>query len=193
VELIGLYLIATGLLVVAGVAKAIRPDDTARALNALVSAWARPAMTQRRMRMAIRGGAVMEAALGVVAIAFPRQVTAGLVATSYALFAGVVLYARSRGGALSSCGCFGRADTPATALHALVDLVLAGACVAVAASAPSSGSLVTLLGRQPAAGVPLLFVSAVGLYMAYLALAVLPPLVGARQLVRRPTAGGTMS
>jgi hypothetical protein len=188
VELIGLYLTAAALLVVAGIAKAVRPDETARALNDLVWTRALSVMTPPRMRMLIRGAAILEATLGFVAIVFPRPVTAGLVATSYALFAGVVLYARSRGGALSSCGCFGRADTPATSLHALVDLVFAAACIAVAASTPSSGSLVTLLGRQPAAGVPLVFVSAVGLYMAYLVLAVLPAMEGARRLVRRPGA-----
>jgi len=188
VELIGLYLVAAALLVVAGVAKAARPDDTARALNDLVPAWIGPVLTQRRKRAVIRLGALFEAGLGLVAIALPRPLTAGLVATSYALFAGVVLYARSRGRALSSCGCFGRADTPATVLHALVDIVFAAAGVAVAATVPSSGSLMTLLGHQPAAGVPLVFVSAVGLYLSYLTLAVLPSVEGARRLVGRPAA-----
>jgi hypothetical protein len=191
VELIGLYLVAAALLVVAGLAKAARPDDTARALSDIVPAWAGPVRPQRRMRTFIRIGALFEAVLGLVAIVLPRPVTAGLVATSYALFAGVVVYARSRGGALSSCGCFGRTDTPATALHALVDIVFAAACVAVAATAPSSGSLITLLDHQPAAGAPLLFVSAVGIYLSYLTLAVLPSLEGARRLVARSTARGT--
>jgi hypothetical protein len=188
VELIGLYLVAAALLVVAGVAKAARPDDTARALNDIVPAWVGPVLTQRRVRAVIRMGGLFEAGLGFVAIAFPRPLTAGLVATSYALFAGVVLYARSRGGALSSCGCFGRADTPATVLHALVDMVFATAGVAVAATAPSGGSLITLLDHQPAAGVPLVFVAAVGLYLSYLTLAVLPSVEGARRLVGRPAA-----
>jgi hypothetical protein len=190
VELIGLYLIAAALLVVAGMAKTARPGDTARALGEIVPAWAGPVLTRRRLLTVIRLGALFEAALGLVAIVFPRPVTAILVATSYALFAGVVLYARSRGGALSSCGCFGRADTPATMLHALVDVIFAAACIAVAATAPSSGSLMTLPGHQPAAGVPLVFVSVVGLYLSYLTLAVLPSVEGARRLVKRPTASG---
>ena len=189
-ELIGLYLMAAALLVVAGMAKAARPGDTARALGDIVPAWAGPVLTRRRLRTVIRLGGLFEAALGLVAIVFPRPVTAILVATSYALFAGVVLYARSRGGALSSCGCFGRADTPATMLHALVDVVFAAACIAVAATAPSSGSLMTLLGHQPAAGVPLVFVSVVGLYLSYLTLAVLPSLEGARRLAGHATARG---
>jgi hypothetical protein len=191
VELIGLYLVAAGLLVIAGVTKALRPDDTARALSDAVPARARSTMTHQRLRATIRIGATIEAALGLIAIAFPRPVPAGLAAASYVIFAGVVLYVRTRGGALSSCGCFGRADTPATVLHAVVDIVLATACIAVAATAPSGGSLATLLGHQPGAGVPLVFVSAVGLYLAYLALAVLPPLEGARRLVQRPSAPGS--
>ena len=42
-ELIGLYLIAAGLLCVAGVAKAAHPDDTARALAALLPQRWQPA------------------------------------------------------------------------------------------------------------------------------------------------------
>jgi hypothetical protein len=185
VELIGLYLVATWLLIVAGIAKASRPNDTARALSDLVPVRARGLLTLRRLGAAIRGGAILEVALGLVAMAFPRPVTAGLVAMSYALFGGVVLYARVRGGALSSCGCFAGADTPATTLHMVIDLVLAGACLAVALSTASGGgSLVGLLGHQPLAGVPLVFVSAVGLYMVYVALAVLPALERARRPVR---------
>ncbi len=40
----------------------------------------------------------------------------------------VVAYARSRGGALASCGCFGTPDTPATLLHVVVDLVVRRGC-----------------------------------------------------------------
>jgi hypothetical protein len=68
--------------------------------------------------------------------------------------------------------------------HALVDLGLAAACAAVALRAPNTGSVVTVLAHQPLAGIPLLFVSAVGLWLTYLALSVLPALEGARRLVR---------
>jgi hypothetical protein len=187
VELIGLYLVAAGLLVVAGSAKALRPDDTARALGDLVRAGLRRAPTHRQIRILVRGGAIVELVLGSIALAFPRLATAGLVALSYALFGCIVAYARRRGGALSSCGCFGRADTPATTLHALIDFVLAASCSAVALGASSDGSLVTLLGHQPAHGLPLVFVSLAGLYMAYLTLSLLPALEGARRLVRNRT------
>ena len=97
-ELIGLYLVATWLLIVAGIAKASRPNDTARALSDLVPVRARGLITPPRLRTAIRGGAILEVALGLVAVAFPRPVTAGLVALSYALFGGVVLHALGRRG-----------------------------------------------------------------------------------------------
>ena len=177
-ELIGLYLIAAGLLVVAGIAKAARPDDTARALGALLpSAPALPLL-----RRVVRVGALAEAALGAVALAFPRPATAGLVAASYLCFFGVVAYARRRGGPLATCGCFGRPDTPPTALHLVIDLVLAAA--AVAAGAPSGGTLVTQLAHQPWAGLPLVFVSAVGLWLTALALSALAALTAARRPAR---------
>jgi hypothetical protein len=133
----------------------------------------------------VRAGAVTEAVLGVIALALPRPATAAMVAFSYAAFAVVVGYAVARGGALASCGCFGRPDTPATLTHALIDLGLAGACVAVALGAPDAGSVVTVLAHQPLAGVPLLFSSAVGVGLTYLAFSVLPALEGARRLVQR--------
>jgi hypothetical protein len=180
VELIGLYLIATGLLVAAGVGKAARPDDTARAMAALLP---RP-LPFRLLRGAVRAGALAEAALGVLALAIPRPTTAALVALSYLCFFGIVALARRRGGPLATCGCFGRPDTPPTVLHLFIDLVLAAAALAVAASTPGHGTLGTLLAHQPGAGFPLLFVSAVGLWLTALALSALAALTSARRLAR---------
>lgn len=174
-ELIGLYLIACALLVVAGVAKLVRPDDTARALAALVP------LPLARVRGLVRVGAMAEAALGLVALAAPRTVSASLVAVSYGAFALFIVYARAKGGALSSCGCFGTPDTPATALHAVVDLGLAVATVAVAVAAPT-GSLVSILAAQPLHGVPLVLVSAIGTGLTYLVVSLLAALHGARKL-----------
>jgi hypothetical protein len=163
VELIGLYLIAAGLLVVTGTAKAARPDDTARAVGALLPS---------------------SPALPLLRRAVPRPATAGLVAASYVCFFGVVAYARRRGGPLATCGCFGRPDTPPTALHLVIDLVLAAAAVVVAAGAPSRGTLATQLAHEPWAGLPLLFVSAVGLWLTALALSALAALTASRHLAR---------
>jgi hypothetical protein len=176
VELIGLFLIAAGLLVVAGVAKAARPDDTARAMTALLPGT--PPLLP--MRWLVRAGALAEAALGLVAIAFPRPITAALVACSYVGFAGVVTIARWRGGPLATCGCFGRPDTPPTVLHLVFDLVLAAAALAVAVTASGSSVLASVLSHMPWAGIPLLFASAVGLWLSVLALSALAALTAAR-------------
>jgi hypothetical protein len=180
VELIGLYLVAAGLLCVAGVAKAARPDDTARAVAALV-----PGRTPLPMvRWVVRLGALAEAALGVVAVLFPRPAIAVLVALSYGGFFSFVAYARWRGGPLATCGCFGRPDTPPTALHLLIDLVLAAAAVVIAAGARGDTTLGSQLAHQPGGGLPLLFVSAVGLWLTALALSSLAALTGARRSAR---------
>jgi Methylamine utilisation protein MauE len=177
VELIGLYLVAAGLLVVAGLAKAARPDDTARALAGLLPG----SSSLRLLRWTVRCGALAEATLGVAAMVFPRPVTATLVALSYVGFAGVVWIARRWGGPLATCGCFGRPDTPPTAVHLVVDLALAGAAAVVALGAPGDGTLAAQLAHQPGAGVPLLFVSAVGLWLTTLALSTLAALTAARR------------
>ena len=176
-ELIGLYLVACVLLVVAGTAKAIRPADTARAFSAVVP------LPPGVIRIAIRIGAVAEAALGAVALLYPRTVSAGLVALSYAVFALVVAYARSRGGAVASCGCFGTPDTPATMLHVIVNLALAAAAGAVAvAAAQPAGSMVSILSAQPLDGAPLVLVSAMAAWLTYLVISVLAALSAARRL-----------
>ncbi len=174
-ELIGIYLVACGLLVAAGVAKAVRPDDTARALSSVVP------IRLSTMRTAVRIGSVSEAALGVTALAYPRPWWAALVALSYVAFAGFVAYARSTGGAIASCGCFGTPDTPATRVHLVINIVLALAAVAVAVSAPA-GDLVTILSGQPARGVPLALVSVLAAWLVYLAVSVLAGLQAARDL-----------
>ena len=172
-ELIGLYLVAAALLVGAGVAKVLRPDDTARALKSLPGIRGVPSGLLREVTRVV---AAAEVVLGLAALTAPRPLTASLVAASYVLFAAVTAIVRVRGGALSSCGCFGRADTPASWLHVVLDLVLAAAAAAVAFSAPGTATTFGDLAYQPWAGVPLLFASAVGVWLTYLAMTALPAL-----------------
>ncbi len=174
-ELIGPYLIACTLLVVAGVAKAARPGDTSRALTGLVP------VSQARMATVVRVGAVLEAALGAVALVAPRPATALAVAVSYGSFAVVVGYLRHRGGALASCGCFGTPDTPATALHVVINTGLAVAAGAVALSRPS-GTIVSVLAAQPLHGLPLAAASALGAWLCFLAVTALAELQAVRRL-----------
>lgn len=175
-ELIGLYLVGCALLVLAGTAKMLRPDDTARALGTVVP------FRMARLRLLVRAGATAEAALGAVAIAYPRTTTAILVALSYAAFAVFVLVARARGGAIASCGCFGTPDTPATLLHVFINLGLVVAGGAVAVAGPS-GSIVSILWTQPLHGLPLVLASTLGVWLTFLAVSVLGGVQAARHLI----------
>jgi hypothetical protein len=129
------------------------------------------------------------AAEGVIAVAawtVAGPIPATLVALSYAGFAGFVLYARATGGSISSCGCFGKADTPPTISHVVVNaaaVIIAGAAAAWPARSPLGE-----LSQSPGAGVPLALLIAVVAALAYLALAEWPRLVG---VLRQP--GGAVS
>ena len=180
--LFGPYLAACLLLVAAGGAKALRPDDTARALGALV------AVGMARMRPWVRVGACAEALLGLGALLVPSAVLAVAVAASFAGFGAFVAYARRRGGALASCGCFASPDTPATRLHVLVDLGLAGSAAVVAAGLAASGSpaprsTLGVLAGQPGHGGPLVLAAVVCAWLVFHVLSTLARAQAARHLV----------
>ncbi len=137
-------------------------------------------------RQVVRIGAINEAALGTYALLFPRPVPATLVAISYALFVVVVVFARRHGGSLSTCGCFGRPDTPATSLHVLLNVVFVAAAVTMALRPSHFTALASLLEHQAWDGVPLLLASGVGVWLAYLAMSPLASLEAARRLIGRP-------
>jgi hypothetical protein len=175
VELIGPYLAACALLVVAGLAKAVRPDDTARAAVHVLGG------TIGRWRWAVRVGAAAEVVVGAAALVVVEPVLAGAVAASYVAFAAFVVVARHRGGPLASCGCFGRPDTPPTVLHAFVDAGLAAAAVWVAVAGPD-GWTVPLVGDGPWLGIPLVLASGACAFVAVLALSTYGRLVATRRL-----------
>lgn len=104
----GPYLAAAGLLVVAGVPKVADPLPLVRALRA--AGMPLP-------RLLVRAFATAEVAVGLWALAAPGRASSGLVAAAYLLFTAFVARALARGGILGSCGCFGKADTPATRTH----------------------------------------------------------------------------
>lgn len=187
-ELIGIFFIACGLLVLAGVAKAIRPDDTARAFVLLVPESVSRLRSLSMMRQVVRIGALFEAVLGVFALLFPQPTLAALVAASYVLFLGVTAYTRRHGGTLSTCGCFGRPDTPSTGMHVVLNMIFVATALAVTVRPPHFTVLGSLLEHQPWRGMPLLLASAVGVWLAYLAMAPLATLEAARRLVSRTEA-----
>ena len=138
------FLAAALMLGVAGLAKLIRPDDTARALRAAGSPLG---------RRAVRVGSVVEIAVCVVAFVLPGAVSGALVALSYAAFTTFVVAARWKGWPLSSCGCFGRPDTEPTYAHAAVNA--AAAAIAIWWAQLARGRLGPLFVHQPWHGAPL--------------------------------------
>jgi hypothetical protein len=156
------FVAATVLLGAAGVAKTIRPADTANALGAAGI----PAS-----RALVRVGAVAEVGLAAWALVGPGPLTGALVAVAYTIFAVFVVVALRRGWALASCGCFGRPDTPPTVAHAVLNAGAAASAVWWAVAWRGSSGR-TQLGRlffhQPWHGLPLVLVTLVVTGMAYL-------------------------
>jgi hypothetical protein len=163
-ELSGPIAIAAVLLVAGGGAKAWRPSDTARALH-MVGIRVPPG--------AVRAGAVAEVVIGVGALVVPGPVFPALVALSYLGFAVFVVQALRSGAPISSCGCFGKVDTPPSRVHVVLDgLVVAAA--AVVAVGGTDVSLPTILPDQPLAGVPFVMLVAVGAGLVFVAFTSLP-------------------
>jgi hypothetical protein len=157
------------LLVAAAGPKIVRPQSTLRALSSLGLPGS-PA--------AVRLLGVVEVAVGVGALVTGGRAFAALVAASYLAFAAYVALALVRGGALASCGCFGKPDTPPTRLHLIVNATAAAVAIAVAVN-PSTAALAAL-GTQPLAGLPFLVFVGCCTWFTYLSLSALPAL-------RRPT------
>ena len=182
---LGPYLAAAALLVLAGAAKAWRPDDTARAVRSLLPRLGLPAA-----RRAVRVLASMESIAGLYALALPGRPAGVLVAASYAAFTAVVLVARRRGGVLASCGCFGRPDTPPTWLHACTVAALSALSVPVAATAGHQRVVWSLLAGTPLHGVAMALLVVVATSVGYLLLVGLPRLQAGRAPVHTPEAAG---
>ncbi len=176
--MIGPYLIACCLLVLAGAAKAARPGNTVRALTS-VFGW------PRLLAVGVPLLAAVELALGIAGFIWPVRALALAIAASYLAFAGFVVLILLRHGALSSCGCFGTPDTPATWLHALINVCLAAAALVIAFNQPGA-DIVSVLRAQPWAGVPMLAAVGVGTWLVVLAFSTLAQLSAVRRtLVRR--------
>jgi hypothetical protein len=176
VTLLGPYLVACGVLVLAGTAKSFRPHRTATVIGQLL-----PTLPPSAVTGSVRALALAEALLGVSAAAFPRTALASAVAASYAGFAVFVLYLRSRRGTSADCGCLS-ADSPPTRMHVLLNVGMALSAAFVAA-AGSGGSIVSLLARQTLDGVPLIGACTVCAWLVILTLVAVPRLAAARELV----------
>ena len=153
----GPYLVVCGLLAVAGAAKAWSPDTTARALRAA-------GLPSDRRLVRVAGG--LEAVIAVAALLTGLPVLAGVVAASYLAFSAFIVVALVRGTPISSCGCFGKPDTPPSRLHVAINL--GAAIVATAVATGPARSLPRALAHQPLAGLPLLVLAGAAGYLAYL-------------------------
>jgi len=109
-------LIASALLAVAGAPKILNPTNT---VGAMRSIGVRVPPTTVRLFGAV------ETVLGIATFVTGARALAALVALSYAGFSGFLVVALRKGGAVSSCGCVGRADTPPTRSHLAVTATLA--------------------------------------------------------------------
>ena len=167
--LTGPVLVGAVLLALAAPGKWRRPADTANALRTL----GLPSAT-----VLVRLLAVGEVALAAAVLLVPSRPVLLLLGLAYLAFAGVVVAALRTGSPLSSCGCFGRPDTPPTATHLAVVLALAAAALVAAATTGAAGVL--------QAGLPVLVVSAVAAGLAWAALSVLPQVAAAARTPARP-------
>jgi Methylamine utilisation protein MauE len=166
--LAGPFTIAVVLLAVGGALKAARPRDTAQALTAVGVQF--PSFFPARA--AVRVGGMVETVIGVGALLTGGPVLAALVAASYLAFAGFVLIALRTGAPISSCGCFGKVDTPPSVVHVVIDL--AAAAVAIGAAVVGDVALPDVLGDQPLLGIPFLLLIVIGSSLVFLAFTALP-------------------
>lgn len=161
---VGPFVAVAAVLAVGGGVKVCRPAATVQALTAVRLPG--PALVVRALgaaEMVVGGGAILVGG----------QWFAAAVTLSYLIFAGFVVVALSRRVMLSSCGCFGKSETPPTLTHVVVNLCSAAtAGVAMLARAP--GLAVGALEDQPLGGAPFLLLTAAAAYALYLSLAVLP-------------------
>jgi len=177
--LAGPFTIAAALLVVGGGLKALRQRDTAHALGAVGLPLPR-ALPRRAL---VRVGGATEAVVGIGALVTGGPVFAALVAVSYAGFAAFVVVALRRNAPISSCGCFGKVDTPPSTVHVVIDGI--AAVVATAAAFVGGVALPDVLRDQPLAGVPYLALCAIGVSLVFLSFTALPRTLSA---VREVTA-----
>jgi hypothetical protein len=171
--LAGPFTIASVLLALGGGLKAVHPRDTARALGA-AGLPDSPGL--------VRAAGAAEVVVGLGALVVGGPVFAVLVACSYLAFAGFVLLALRGRTAIASCGCFGKVDTPPSAVHVVIDVMAAALAVGVASA--GDVTLAHTLQEQPLLGAPFVLLVTIGLYLVFLSFTALPKTLAAARVVR---------
>lgn len=156
---------ALALLIVAGAPKTRRPYDTMRALRLA-------GLRVPHLLVRIFGG--IEALVGLGALLTGDRVLLAIAALSYLGFAGFVVWALRQDSPLSSCGCFGKADTPPTRLHLVIVLCCAAALAVAAVRAPAEVALLDQFVASPGVALVAAGFAAVICWLAYIALTLLP-------------------
>ena len=170
----GWFFLSAALLLVSGGAKLANPAPTSGALRVagLVSS-SRVVYTL----------AVAEIATGAASLLGGGAWGGWASAILYGAFGMFVAFALRRRVPISSCGCFGKVDTPPSVVHLLLNVAgLGGGVWAALTSAPS---LISVLREQPLAGLLYLGFLVAGTYAAYLLLTALPVLLKPRLAGRR--------
>lgn len=165
--LAGPFLVTVALLLAGGAAKVVRPAFTARAMRD---------MGLPVPPTVVRAGALVELAVAAGALVGGGRPLAALVAASYAGFAVFVLAALRRGVPLASCGCFGAGDTPPTVVHLVLNVAAAVVAGAVALTGSGAGGLAEIADLEGSLLLRVAFLAstAASVWLAYVALAVLP-------------------
>jgi uncharacterized membrane protein YphA (DoxX/SURF4 family) len=132
----GPFAIAAAILVVSGIAKLAKPDQTIDALRAA----SLPASTTVVVIIA-----VAELAAGASALIVGGPWTAIAVLALYCGFLAFIAISRSRKASVGGCGCLGaRSDTPPGAIHVMFNLLAASmAAIAVMAAVPGIAPIVS--------------------------------------------------
>jgi hypothetical protein len=154
------------LLVVGGAPKVANPVTTVGALRSV---------GVRVPALAVRAMGAAEGSLGLTTLLAGGRLPVALVAASYAGFTGFVVVALRTGGALASCGCVGRPDTPPTRVHVAITAALA-ALAATAAVGTTPESLPAAATSEPGATALVLTFVCLACWLVWLAAAELPAL-----------------
>ena len=161
-----LHVAAALLLIVAGLAKILRPAPTAE----LLASFGLPEVTA-----AVVVIGVVESAVGVLALAVGGPLLAAATGTLYAGFIAVV--GRSLATGAGSCGCFGRIDTPPSWIHVIGNAVFAVVSfVAAAGRTPTQA-----MAEQPANGAGFVLAAGVAAGLALAAFTAVPEALEARR------------
>jgi len=167
---VGLHVAAALLLIVAGIAKIVRPVPTTDAL----ASFGLPALPAA---VVVLG--VVESVVGVLALLVGGPILAVATGALYLGFLAVVWRALVTGA--TTCGCFGRVDSPPSWLHVVGNAGFAAVSfVAVAGQTPAQ-----VMADQPASGIGFVLGSGVIAGLALVVFTAVPEALAAR--------GGTRS